>query len=167
MASRFRVLVLALAAQGCTGGQPARPLSGEVHLQTVLSSSQCGRLGGGTTVVLVTTDTEWHQIWRRLTGRQLPAPELPDINFRQSRVAIVSAGRFSTGGYGLNLYRDTASVKDGTMLLPVQLSEPAAGSVVTQALTWPCIAIAFPTTGVTRVEALGASSPLREPPLPR
>ncbi len=166
--ARFAVVALALATQACTGSPPAQPLSGEVRLKTVHVSSQCGRIGGGPTVKLIVSDLEWAQMWRQLASAQLPPPDRPDVNFRTTRVAVVSAGRFSTGGYGLDLFRPTATVKDGTLRLPVQLSQPGAGSVVTQALTWPCLVVAFPTTGVTRVEALGvASLPSDEPPLPR
>ncbi|MCB1955725.1 MAG: protease complex subunit PrcB family protein [Rhodocyclaceae bacterium] len=163
MAMPIRTLTLALVAataQGCTSTSPQapEPASGVVRLQLIFNSTQCGQYSGGASVTLVSAPGQWANAWRRITSSMVPAPALPEMDFSTTRIAVVSGGRFTTGGYGLQLRADTAKMEEGVLRLPVAVTQPTPGNAVPQAMTTPCLAITFHAPAVTRVEALGVAS---------
>lgn len=57
------------------------------------------------------------------------------------RLLLISLGEKPSGGYGLTLEGETAAMQNGTVLVPLQVREPAPGSLQTQQLTRPCLVV--------------------------
>lgn len=51
--------------------------------------------------VVARTETEWAALWKRHGGMQLPAPDLPTVNFEEDMVLAVFLGERPTGGYSV------------------------------------------------------------------
>lgn len=65
-----------------------------------------------------------------------------EVSFPHSALVVVHAGTRTTGGYTLSVGRVHRTGE--TLLIEVQETPPAPGALVTQALTYPCIAIVVP-----------------------
>lgn len=85
--------------------------------------------------ILVQDEAELLELWNVAYGAQLNVPPLPDVNFQREAVLAVFAGQKPTGGYGVEL-RGVELERDD-VYVDLLLTEPAEGSMNTQALTSP------------------------------
>ena len=60
-------------------------------------------------------------------------------------------GQQRTGGYRMALNTDRAVVTDSAARISLLWTEPSADSIVSQALTHPCILVAIPRGGYSRI----------------
>lgn len=63
-----------------------------------------------------------------------------DFDFSKKAIVIASAGRFNTGGYAVDLA--SAVLENGRLNLTFAVSSPGPYDIVTQALTYPFVAVA-------------------------
>ncbi len=82
---------------------------------------------------LITSDSQWHDLWRGLLGAAVKAP--PPVDFRDYVVAVVFLGERRTGGYGVEFLEPLINEKK--MVILYKERRPGPGSFVTQALTQP------------------------------
>ena len=82
---------------------------------------------------LITSDSQWRDLWRGLLGEAVKAP-VP-VDFRDYVVAVVFLGERRTGGYGVEFPEPLITEKK--MVILYRERRPAPGSFVTQALTQP------------------------------
>jgi len=80
----------------------------------------------------------WH-------GNEAPPP----IDFDKDVVVVLFAGQKNTGGYSVEVKR--VNTKGKTAIVHAHVQGPPRGGMVTQALTSPYVAIAFPRSAATRV----------------
>ncbi len=86
-----------------------------------------------------TSASSFTQTWRLLTGNQLPTPPVPNLEFNRSSVITFFVGQRPTGGYGVALA--SAKIEKGILTLRLNLSQPASGQLLTQAITSPFISV--------------------------
>ena len=77
--------------------------------------------------------------WKIVGGNQVPQPAPPTVDFRTSKVVTVFMGQKPTGGYGIAIAGLRADGK--TLVVEVNLREPAAGAILTQAFTSPYVSV--------------------------
>lgn len=113
----------------------------------VLASGTQATGGESPSFELVTSEAGLKTIWGRAHGSLLEPPPLPEVDFGSSSVAAVFLGTRSTGGYSVEV--QNVALQDGELYLDVATSEPAPGSVTTQALTnpWVMVRIDTPSLG--------------------
>ena len=89
----------------------------------------------GSDVRLDASAADLERTWKIVGGNQIPQPAPPSVDFRSGKVVTVFLGQKPTGGYGIAV----AGVRaDGrTLVVEVNLSEPRAGAILTQAFTSP------------------------------
>jgi hypothetical protein len=92
------------------------------------------------------------QTWQIMNGNQLPVPSAPSLDFNRSSVLTFFLGQRPTGGYGVALA--TTRVERGVLTLRFNLSEPAPGRLVTQALTSSFVSVLV--TGGTKFQQVVA-----------
>ncbi len=108
------------------------------------SSSLCSPRGrssgyeGGRAVELITDQAGWRRTWETVgAGRPLP-----DVSFDTRAVVVAYQGQQRTGGYSIEI----TDIKRTGTVLAVTVSErrPASGSLTTQAITSPFVAVSIP-----------------------
>jgi hypothetical protein len=93
---------------------------------------------GGRAVELINDNDAWRRAWE-IIGAGRP---LPDVSFDTRAVVVAYQGRQSTGGYSIEI---TGIKRTGTVLaVTVSERRPASGSLTTQALTSPFVAVSIP-----------------------
>jgi len=76
--------------------------------------------------------------WESLLAQDAAHPE---VDFARYGVLLVRMGEKPTGGYGLQLAGDTAQIDGGVATVPVQWTEPEAGSITVQVITSPYLLV--------------------------
>lgn len=84
---------------------------------------------------LVTSQDELISLWQRAYGSRLTVPALPSLDFRRETIIALFMGSRSSGGYSM----DVTDVREegGELYVELQVTEPAPGTITTQALTSP------------------------------
>lgn len=123
-------LILLLSASACTGTET-------VLVKKILGNSQCGdeiasmRFIEPTQLQALMGQNQPRQTW----GAK---PSLPEAG---QSLLLISLGQKPSGGYGLALGGEAATVQDRTLLLPLLIEEPLPNRLQTQQLTQPCLVV--------------------------
>ncbi|MEO9587214.1 MULTISPECIES: protease complex subunit PrcB family protein [Marinobacter] len=129
-------LTVALVA-GCAINRSATA-DGAPLARQVTESDHCGLTAPG--LVYVSNAEDLDKLAQLPTGN-LALSMLRAIDFTQEHLVLVGLGQKTTGGYGLTL--QSSEIVDDVLELMVKVRRPAAGAMVTQALTTPCAVIAI------------------------
>ena len=130
------ILIVASVA-GCAVNRSATA-EGAPLARQVTESDHCGLAAPG--LVYVSNAEELSQLSKLPSGK-LALKQLRAIAFEREHLLLVSLGQKTTGGYGLTL--QSSEIVDDVLELMVEVRRPAAGAMVTQALTAPCAVIAI------------------------
>lgn len=124
---------LAVALGGCVGGSHA---DSRVSVESIGEDVQCQRREPGMAAFVATDPASLQRLFDAGSrSLRTAASTLSD----QRMLVLVSMGERTTGGYALELADPVARVSSGNAELRVRVVEPDAGSMVTQALTSPCL----------------------------
>ncbi|MEP1585058.1 MAG: protease complex subunit PrcB family protein [Marinobacter sp.] len=129
-------MTVALVA-GCAINRSATA-DGAPLARQVTESDHCGLTAPG--LVYVSNAEDLDKLAQLPTGN-LALSMLRAIDFTQEHLVLVGLGQKTTGGYGLTL--QSSGIVDDVLELMVKVRRPAAGAMVTQALTTPCAVIAI------------------------
>jgi hypothetical protein len=131
---------LTLAAlAGCVGPDAAE--GGErLPVEVLAVGGQCAALGEQPSLRYF---TETEALGRALAQALAGLPAVPALRPEEAAV-LVGMGLKPTGGYRLELAEPCMSVAEGVARLRLEWREPPADAMVTQALTYPCIALKVP-----------------------
>jgi PrcB C-terminal len=146
-------------------GVPADLLGGfapteSLRLEPLLTGSNAS-YGDAAPAVRLDKDTvSFQTTWNLMTGNQVPAPPLPNVDFSTSSVVTFFLGQKATGGYGVAV---AGAIQEGTTLsLRLNLREPAPGAITTQAFSSPFVSIRVTGGGrIDRVTAVNAATGAR------
>lgn len=84
----------------------------------------------------------WADFWAALTANQADPPARPEVDFDEGTVVVLLLGERPTGGYAVEIER-VRERRDG-MEVVVDVTRPAPGDMVTQALTTPYFVALLP-----------------------
>ena len=154
MTLHFRAVFLLFAtllASGCASSR-SETAEGAPLARQITQSAHCGLTAPG---YVHLTSREEVQRLEVLPGRNLSLESLKKIEFEREHIVLAAMGQKPTGGYSVTL--DASEIRGGTLELRVRVTEPAPGTIVTQALTTPCAIIAVTAEGwddiqITRAE---------------
>jgi hypothetical protein len=128
----------------------AQPTPTQINLRSVYQNSYCGTeepglrwLNSGEFATLV----RGPGAGQHLGVEPTPVPHVD----ADERLLQVSLGQKGSGGHAVLLNSDTAQVKQDMLVLPLTIEQPPAGSMQTMQLTYPCLVIALPHEGYSRV----------------
>jgi hypothetical protein len=85
--------------------------------------------------VVIRNQDEWNAFWKRHSSTATNPPPAPIIDFNREMVVGIFLGEKPTGGYEVEIVR--AERSDSSLYLFYREKSPAAGAMVTQALTQP------------------------------
>lgn len=145
------LLLFCVTAVGCAREHAKTPTGAPLARQ-VSQSAHCGLTAPG--LVHLSSREEVRRL-EALPGRNLSLEPLKKIEFEREHIVLAAIGQKPTGGYSVTL--DSSEIRGGTLELRVRVTEPAPGTMVTQALTTPCAVIAVTAEGwddiqITRAE---------------
>jgi len=89
----------------------------------------------------------------------------PSIDFEKDFVVFLFAGQKNTGGWSIEVRR--VSTKGKFAIVDAHVQGPPRGGMVTQALTSPYAAIAFPKSSATRVRWVDGTRVVDEEKAPK
>lgn len=144
----FVLVASLLILGGCAGqnGEPDQDVGTGKDVETrqqaplarqITASDYCGLTAPG----LVYLDSlSALQAFRSLNGQMLSLDSASSLDFQREHLLVVAMGRKNTGGFGLTLMD---AVMEGPVLaVTTRVQTPAPDSMVTQALTTPCVVLA-------------------------
>ncbi|MBW7470612.1 protease complex subunit PrcB family protein [Marinobacter sp. F4218] len=126
---------------GCAVSQ-TETSSGAPLARQIVQSSNCGLTAPGH--LHLKSGAEVGRL-EALPGRSLPLAPLREIRFDNEHVILAALGQKPTGGYSVTLAGSV--IEDDVLELQLRIQEPEPGTMVTQALTTPCAAIAVTASG--------------------
>ena len=135
------LLAVTLLASGCASSRTETTEGGPLARQ-ITQSAHCGLTAPGHVHL---ASREEVQRLEALPGRNLSLESLKKIDFEREHLVLAAIGQKPTGGYSVIL--GSSEIRSGTLELRVRVTEPAPGTMVTQALTTPCAVIAVTAEG--------------------
>lgn len=137
---------------GVVGGNPGANPS---EVQVLRQGANSAYSDSGPQAFLANSASSFASVWDLATGNILPRPAQPQVNFGQTSIAAFFMGQKPTGGYGVRFVSATSS--GSVWRITVQLTNPAPGAILTQALTSPYLLLELPgpATRVEFVDPLG------------
>ena len=135
------VLLSGLLGAGCATSQ-TETSSGAPLARQLSQSAHCGLADSGYIHLSRASDVDQLE---GLPGGSLSLMPLRNIDYGREHVVVVALGQKPTGGYSVTLV--SSRIIRSYLELTVDIREPAPGTMVTQALTTPCAAIAVTATG--------------------
>jgi hypothetical protein len=123
----------AAAADGQGSAEESKPVEFSLLASGAMSAHE-----GGRAVELITDEAAWRRAWQTVgAGRPLP-----EVSFDTRAVVVAYQGQKSTGGYSVEI---TGIRRTGTVLaVSVGERRPASGSLTTQVITSPFVAVSIP-----------------------
>ncbi|MFL6254697.1 MAG: DUF885 family protein [Pyrinomonadaceae bacterium] len=105
---------------------------------SLLATGSTSTREGGRAIELITDEGAWRRVWE-VIGAGRP---LPDVSFDTRAVVVAYQGQQRTGGYSIEI----TDIKRTGTVLAVTVSErrPASGSLTTQVITSPFVAVSIP-----------------------
>lgn len=103
----------------------------------ITASDYCGLTAPG---LVYLNSLKALQAFRSLNGQMLSLDSASSLDFQREHLLVVAMGRRNTGGYGLTL--TDAAMEGSTLAVTTRVRAPAPDSMVTQALTTPCVVLA-------------------------
>lgn len=85
--------------------------------------------------LVIKTEEQWREVWKRVYSLRLPKPELPEIDFQKDMVIAVFMGERTSVGYSIEITEITK--RDEEILVSVEEKEPPSESIRAMALTQP------------------------------
>lgn len=137
------LLILLLSASACTGSET-------VMVRKIFGNAQCGdeiasmRFIVSAQLQALLAQNALKQTW----GSE---PNLPEVG--QLPLLLISLGQKPSGGYGLSLTGEAATVENGALLLPLVIQEPSPNTLQTQQLTQPCLVVELQPGGYRHVRS--------------
>jgi hypothetical protein len=108
-------------------------------LRALNSGSNSAYTGSNPLLRWDTSDSSFFNTWKIINGNQIPLPNAPNLEFNRSSAISFFMGQRPTGGYGVAI--SNARIDRGVLTIRLNLSEPAPGRLVTQAITSPFVSV--------------------------
>jgi hypothetical protein len=87
--------------------------------------------------LVIKTETDWKALWRSHVQSNVPAKELPRVDFEKEMIVAVFLGEKPSGGYSVEITRIEENPDQRQTNVFWRESKPPPGSMVIQALTQP------------------------------
>lgn len=138
--------VLAGCASSAAGvNEPSAPLA-----RQVTQSAHCGLTGPGLAYV---QGAERLQALLELPTQNMAVQQLRQVDLTKEHLLFVTLGEKTTGGYSVSLVSSESA--DSGLHISVAVRAPAPGTMVTQAITSPCVVVAIPAISWPEIRVSG------------
>ena len=122
-----------------TAGVTATPAAAAAPAWEVLATGTQATTSDSPDFELATSRPDLQTFWNRAYGTMTAVPPLPEVDFGSSSVAAFFLGTQRSGGYSVDV--QNVAVEQGEVYLDVAITQPAPGTLSTQALTTPWVMV--------------------------
>lgn len=145
-----------LLVAGCGAGRAVETRAAEAPIpyETIVDEAYSGLDEAMSEVV--DDPGRWAELWDRIYRGVNPPPALPTVDFSRHMLIAVATGTRRSGGFGVAV-RGVA-VHDGTLVIEVLETCPAAGGMMSMALTQPVSVVRLERLSQTPLFRHGRSS---------
>ncbi|MGO1692063.1 MAG: protease complex subunit PrcB family protein [Marinobacter sp.] len=137
---------------GCASSDTVVEKPSEQLVRQVIQSAHCGLTGPGG--AYVQTSERLRQLLE-LPTQNMAVQQLRQVNLKQEHLLFVTLGEKPTGGYSISLASVSVDSTENTLQLAMAVRSPAPGTMVTQAITSPCVVVAVPASDWSEIRASG------------
>lgn len=108
--------------------------------EVIYSGNQCN-ISQAPSTVWITSAQQLEDMLKRVNRNKIAfqVEKLPNVNYINEGVVLIAMGQQRTGGYSITLGNEPMRLNGQIATLPIQWNTPAAGMILTQALTSPCL----------------------------
>ncbi len=162
----FKIVLLffiLLFPNGCVGTDSQSKEKPTLKVRLLYKGDQCKTSRLNPHAIWIGDPDQFKKTYARLTSHTIGAQQdlSRRVDFSREGILIVSMGQKPTGGYRLELNRDFAVISDDTAVLSVSWIDPPKGSILTQIITSPCLAIIIPKGPYSKIHLLDQDAHLR------
>ena len=155
----FNVVVLLwilIFPNGCVGSDSHSKERPTLKIRLLYKGDQCHLNRLNPHLVWIEDPDQFEKTYTRLTRHTIGAQQnlSSQIDFSREGILIVTMGQKPTGGYGLELKRESAVISDDTAVLTVSWIEPPKGAILPQIITSPCLAVILPKGPYSKIQLL-------------
>lgn len=141
--------VIAVLA-GCASSTTVEDEPGALLTRQVTQSAHCGLTGPGLAYV---QGADRLQALLELPAQNMAVQQLRQVDLTKEHLLFVTLGEKTTGGYSVSLVSSESN--ESVLHISVAVRTPAPGTMVTQAVTSPCVVVAVPATNWAEVRVSG------------
>ena len=129
--------------------------------EKLIMSTQCSKQSEGMSVQLYEKSDGLRKKLQVIIGNKTIVDSLMSkIDFKWLSVLQINMGLKRTGGYALSLLDGSFEIDRGVGSIRLKLDEPDKSSMVTQALTSPCLFVVLPTGGFDKIKLFNQAGDL-------
>lgn len=141
--SLIKILPVMLLLSACAGvGDETMPE--QLPLRVLFSSTNCTATEQAPSLAILSSQRQWQETMKQLGKISGHTESSIKVEFAHEQVLQINMGQKTTGGYSLNLIEGESNIQHGWAQIHLQWNKPAAGMMVTMALTSPCVMLALP-----------------------
>jgi hypothetical protein len=130
--------------------------------KTLYADQYCGRDAKEPRVSTISNTEDLKAVYQRLRQHFVGSKiKIPDIDFQHDTVVLIEMGMRPTGGYSLSLADEAIQRANHTLIVNVVWNQPIPGTMVTQALTSPCLLIQVNKTGFNKIQVRDQNNKVR------
>lgn len=154
------MLPVMLLLSACAGvGDDTMPE--QLPLRVLFSSTNCTATEQAPSLSVLSSQRQWQESMTQLGKISGHTAEDINVVFANEQVLQINMGQKTTGGYSLKLIEGESSIQHGWVQIHLQWNKPAAGMMVTMALTSPCVMLALPRYDYQGIRVFDQAGQLR------
>ena len=152
LGGRARPLALWLLFGSTAIASPAHASHPMSPVTVLFQSDYCG--SDSASLEWITDPSRLEAIRANLAAPGARPPALPDIDPGSQPLLLLSMGSQATPGYRVSPGAPLPSIKGNTLRVPMHWSQPPAGLMLPQVITYPCLLFSVADGAYTRIELI-------------
>jgi hypothetical protein len=151
--------ILALGISGCGILLQSTVDAGASPVRVLYQSTHCGQTGTQPSGKWINDPATYGRLYGRLRSGTVGAAERqpPPVNFAREGVLWINMGQKPTGGYTVDPVESGLEIRADTATLRVAWTTPPPDAVLAQVITRPCLLLALPKGGYSRIRVVDLS----------
>jgi hypothetical protein len=157
------LVIILLFPNGCVGTDRHSKEKPTLKVRLLFKGGQCRTNGPTPHAIWIEDPDQFKETYARLTKHTIGAQQdiSSQVDFSSEGILIVAMGQKPTGGYGLELNRESAIILNDTAVLRVSWIDPPKDAILPQIITSPCLAIILPKGPYSKIHLLDQDGRLR------
>ena len=151
--------ILALGISGCGILPQSTVDAGAPSVRVLYQSTHCGQTATQPSGKWINDPAAYERLYGRLRSGDIGASKRhpPPVNFTREGVLWIGMGQKPTGGYSIDPAESGLEIRADTATLRVAWSTPPPDAVLAQVITRPCLLLALPKGGYSRIRVVDLS----------
>jgi hypothetical protein len=131
-------------------------------VEVIAKSQYCASRNTASSLTIIRDSHALKQFYQVVHRSQMiEQKQMPVVDFSRFIVALVEMGKRNTGGYSLRLNGADMKIHNDIGVIKLDWISPAPGSIVTQAITSPCLMLQVPRKGISSLQIVDQHGQVR------